>query len=201
MTLHKEYLRFEHYFYKKYVNFTLPNFRFTSGKDDVHSFTCGFLRDLLCIGPARISGYYSLGLQSPLKKKILLLPYSTTRHRSLFVVVNPGLCLLSNKELSRSNERACIIHLDPSPNSRKVDEKSIGRSILSWLNYICRTDDSIRLDGVSNPFSCSKRGTMPILSPKGRLHTSGTKYDSINEPSLHLTFHFVFSSRGSVTRF
>lgn len=134
----------------------------------MHSFSTSFLRDLLSVGPKNMGSWAAARSISPLSSKLLLIPYSAKQQVSLFVIVNAGLYLKSNRALSQSDEGACILHFDPKKNSSKHSSLEIGRHLLAWLNSVYRLENVSTLDHVQNPFSCSGSRSIPILSPTGK---------------------------------
>ena len=144
------------------------SFRFSAGHDDVHSFSTDFLRDLLSHGACNMGGWAGARSISPFSSKLLLIPFSTSDHASLFVIVNVGLYLKNNQELSQKDERSCILHLDPRKNGSSHSSDEIGRLLLAWLNAVYRYEQGDKLDQNHNPFSCSGSRSIPIISPDGK---------------------------------
>ena len=142
--------------------------RLSAGYDDVYSFSTEFLSDLQVHGACNMGSWASTQSISPFSSKLLLIPYSTSDHASLCVIVNAGFYLKNNRELSQNDERSCILHLDPRKNGLTHSSDEIGRLLLAWQNAVYRYKQGDKLDQNHNPFSCPGSCSIPIISPDGK---------------------------------
>ena len=105
-------------------------------------------------------------------KKLLIFPYHSPNHWSVFVVVNPNCIISAFKHTCNYKTKQltpCILLIDSSSSPSKVIAKNVVRTLCHWLNYFYEDEST---NPYENRFPYHPR-RMPLIIPNVSVQSNG----------------------------
>lgn len=99
------------------------------------------------------------------EKKMLLFPFFSASHWSLYVVINPSCIKTGYSGRKQHEEMPFLLHLDSLGKNSPHLRSTADRNLRMWLNKVWQIESDNEYE-TSMPFS---KHTLKCISPKGEL--------------------------------
>jgi Ulp1 family protease len=147
--------------------------RLTCGIEDVVAFNSFYLNQMQQPGGILHSKIYVHNRNITVTdKKLLIFPYHSPNHWSLFVVVNPNCVISAFKHTTNYKVKKlapCILLIDSSGSPSKRTANKVVRTLCNWLNYFWK-DESMNPYVNSLPYH---HRSMPLIIPNVSVQSNG----------------------------